>query len=433
MIFLLIGFFIMVVAWRNYKKGFLAFLIFNLFLTTNITVISVPGLPLLSLNVLMPLYFIGLYYIRRKQFYMETLTFPFGIPFKLLLVSWFFSTLFSLVGFGGALSAFIKNIADNIILAWLVWKFLSPKDIPFLIKWLTLAFLVICLYGFYEKAVKSNPLQDYEMTFVDDSSRAIDFQYSGDAIRGQRVQSVFEHPIGGGINWALFIVMSLAFYVKYKVRLSVIQAQLTAIVTLMSILCVFLTNSRGPIVFLFIGCMSLISFRNKRFFRLAVMAVIALVVLAPFLAEFTDIIMSLVLSKAQENIGGSDAELRFEQLAVSIAVMMQSPIVGLGYKFEAFIDPYLLAGLLGLESMWFRILTTFGLLGVVTNCVFAYYSIIKIPRYFKSLPAFYVALAYWVVASLTSVPGMLQYFYFLVYILFLKLTDKYRNIIENKT
>ena len=64
--------------------------------------------------------------------------------------------------------------------------------------------------------------------------------------------------------------------------------------------------------------------------------------------------------------------MRFEQLAAAIELMKLSPIVGLGYKFMNVMHTSLVAALLGLESMWFRILTQFGLLGVVANLYLAY-------------------------------------------------------------
>ena len=62
MIFLIIGLLIIFIAFRNYKKGFYYFLFYKVCLVTNITVISVPGLPLLTLDVFMTLVFIVLFY-----------------------------------------------------------------------------------------------------------------------------------------------------------------------------------------------------------------------------------------------------------------------------------------------------------------------------------------------------------------------------------
>ena len=95
------------------------------------------------------------------------------------------------------------------------------------------------------------------------------------------------------------------------------------------------------------------------------------------------------------------------------------------FEFMNVMNTSLVSALLGLESMWFRILTQFGMLGVVANLYLAYYSLIKMPKLYKSRPLFFLSLAYWVTASLTSVPGMKMYFYYFVLIVFIKMSDFY--------
>ena len=59
-----------------------------------------------------------------------------------------------------------------------------------------------------------------------------------------------------------------------------------------------------------------------------------------------------------------------------------------------------------------------------------YYSLIKVPKLFHSKSVFFISLAYWITASLTSVPGMLMYFYYLIIIIFIKLKPDY-EVIKN--
>ena len=62
MVFILIGFLIIVYALQRFKKGFFIYLAFKLLLVTNITLISMPGIPLLTLEDFMNIFFV-LYYI----------------------------------------------------------------------------------------------------------------------------------------------------------------------------------------------------------------------------------------------------------------------------------------------------------------------------------------------------------------------------------
>lgn len=134
--------------------------------------------------------------------------------------------------------------------------------------------------------------------------------------------------------------------------------------------------------------------------------------------------MSIFDSSYQKRTGGSNMDMRLDQLATSIAIMQESPWVGLGQKFLNVYSGSLAQYLLGMESMWFKILTTYGMLGVVTNLYSAYYFLIKIPKQYHTIPFFFVALAYWVTNSLTSTPGIKIYLYYMVLVIFLKLADQ---------
>lgn len=152
---------------------------------------------------------------------------------------------------------------------------------------------------------------------------------------------------------------------------------------------------------------------------------VGFVIVSPYLADYAANVLSIFDSKAQDEVGGSNAEMRFNQLAAAIALLEQSPFVGFGFKFLNGMNNSLTAALLGMESMWFGILTQFGLLGVAANLFYAYYALWKVPHHYKSKPVFFFSLAYWVVGSLTSVPGMLIYMYYLFIIIFIKLSPQY--------
>lgn len=424
MIFLIIGLLIIFIAFRNYKKGFYYFLFYKVCLVTNITVISVPGLPLLTLDVFMTLVFIVLFYKDRKKLGLDAVPFPYKKPFAWIAVSYFLSTAFAYIGFVGAFSQYVGQMVREFIFTWLMWMVVDRKDTAYLVKGLSLMFLLSCIYAFYEKTIQANPIQEYEMSLVEDASKAISFLYDADSYRGYRVQSFFEHAIGAGINWGMFIVLYFSLTVVYKHKM---KSVLPLVVAILCIPCLFFSNSRGPILFLMIGAMSFIDLKNRKFYKTAVAGVILFLIVSPFLSDYANNLLSIFDQKAQDKVGGSNAEMRFEQLGAAIALMMQSPLVGLGYKFMNELNNHLVNMLLGLESMWFRILTQFGLIGTIANIILAYYSLVKIPKQYKSKPVFFISLAYWTTASLTSVPGMLMYLYYLILIIFIKQSDVYLN------
>lgn len=429
MFFILLGALILITGIFNYKRGFYLFLFYKLVLVTNITVIALPGVPLVTLDVFMTMMFFCLYYRSRNNIQLEQQPFPYKQPFLLIVFSYFLSTVFAYVGFVSAFSQFIGQAICEFAFAWLMWKVIDKDDITYLIKGFTFMLLLSCIYGFYEKLFQNNPIVEYEMSMMSDSDRAIDFLVEDDLNRGYRVQSFFEHAIGGGINWGMFAVFAFSMLWVYRIAIPQKNKFSLLFTAILCIPCIFFANNRGAIVFFFIALLSLVNLKDTKFYFRIIMAVALFLLLAPLFSDYTNNIMSLFDSKAQEKVGGSNAEMRFEQLAAAIELMKMSPIVGLGYKFMNVMHTGLVAALLGLESMWIRILTQFGMLGVVANLYLAYYSLIKIPKLYKSRPLFFFSLAYWVTASLTSVPGMKMYFYYFALIVFIKMSKEYQKTI----
>lgn len=428
MIFTFIGIILIIYSFMNFKKAFLWLLVFKLFLVTNITVVSIPGIPLLKWDMFLISIFFVQYWRNRRHLQTERLSFPYSKPFKFLVVSWFLSTIFAYIGFVGAVSQFIGTVFEELIIVWMMWKLIDvPKDLSFIIKWFSIAFFFISLYGFYEHQLQANPLVEYEATIVGDEDRAVVFTYDADSERGYRVQSVFEHAIGAGINWCLYFIFVCSLWINYQYKFN--GRIFVFISTLLCIPCILFANSRGPILFTMIVLLSVINLKSKKIFYFLIVCLIGIVLFLPLLGDYATNIHSIFDNKAQEEVGGSNAEMRFKQLAAAIALMEQSPIVGLGFKFLNEMNNTLTVALLGMESMWFRILTQFGLLGVIANLYYAYYSLYIIPRHFKSKSVFFLSVAYWLVASATSVPGMLMYMYFLFIIIFIKLSPSYQKMV----
>lgn len=426
MVFTLIGFLIILIGVHNFKKGFYLFLFYKLVLVTNITVISLPGIPLLTLDVFMTMMYFLLYYQKRWAIHIETLPLPYAMPFVLITLSYFLSTIFAYVGFTVAFSQYVGEVVCGFGFVWLMWKVIDINDLDYLVKGFTFMFLLACIYGFYEKLTQSNPIVLYEMTLMGDSDRMIDFLVTDDSFRGYRVQSFFEHAIGGGVNWGMFAAFAFTMLMTYEIQLSNIQKSFLTLTAFLCIPCLFFANNRGSIVFFFVAILAAVNLGKSKFYERFLGVCVLFIIVAPFFTEYTNNILSIFDSNVQEKVGGSNIQMRFDQLAASIEVMKESPFVGLGYKFMNIMKTAQVAALLGLESMWFRILTQFGLLGVVVNLVLAYYSLIKLPLRYKSLPMFFFSLAYWITTSLTSVPGMKMYFYYFVLIIFIKISNVYQ-------
>ncbi len=426
MIFQLIAIIIILYSFKNYKKAFLWFMLYKVFLNTNINFLSIPGIPILSVDDAMIMAFIALYYLKKEKkvtsIYMKGQgKFPFKLPFTLITISWTVSTVFAVSGFGTAVSAYMKNILEYIVMTFLMWRLINTKeDLQFLIRGFTFAFLICGLYELYEVATQSNPLADYESTLVTDASRAVDFgNYEGDEQRGFRAKSVFSHPIGAGINYALYIIITLFFLMRTKLKFKINRVIILG-TCLLSLACIIMTKSRGPYLFMLIGAMAFINMKSRKFYRYAIILALALIIILPYFSDQLDIFTSIFSSQAQEKVGGSDADMRFQQLACAMALMAMSPVYGLGFKYLNEIQNAYTWGLLGGESIWFSVIPQFGIIGIIAYVFMVYWTIIKLPMKYKSFPIFFISLAYWAVNTSTSVPGMQFYLYYLILVLIIK-------------
>ena len=426
MIFLIVGFFIWLYSLKQLKKAFLFFLIFKVFLVTNINVLSIPGLPMLSLDMCLTLWFFFWIFKRRKSGVYCCKKMPYIKPMFFIALVYFLSTLLAVAGFGSAVSAYIKDVCNMILTPWMIWKVVDSKDdFRFVVKGLMIAFLVTCVYGIVERMIQANPLVAYETTLVNDLTKTIDFRYE-DEFRGYRVQSVFEHPIGAGINWAMFAFLVLIILWEKKELYMGVKKTFCVVVFLLCLLCMLFSNCRGPIVFFIVSLFAVVSLKSKRslyamFFLILMGAGMLSVVGDNYLYN----ILSLFDSRYQDKVGGSTAEQRIGQLNAVYALLKQSPLWGLGYKFLNVMSNSTTRALLGLESLWFRILVQFGLFGFLANVYLGIYSLFFIPKKYGIKSIFWFSLAYWITASLTSLPGML--FYFVIFYLIKQSGDAYEN------
>lgn len=426
MIFYLCSFLIILYSFVNFKRGFIVFLAFKLLLVRNITLISIPGIPLLTLDMFMSLLYSFWFFLRKKRYRTAKCSFPYISPGILLIVSWTLSSVFSVAGFSSEISALIGDIANEFLLLIAMWDTLEDKeDFDFLFGLITIVIFASCIYALFEYKMQTNPLQIYEMTLNKDPSKIIDFGYGIDKWRGYHVQSIFEHAITAGIIWALYSVFVMTSIVKYNESLRF--KALSIVTAILCLLAVILTKQRAGIVFFFIAALSFLKPKKKKLYAIFVLIAIGLVFISPYLMDNINILLSIFSQKAQSQVGGSDASMRWEQLYAAFQLFLKSPLFGLGSKFDSVINNQYVRALLGGESIWFSVIPGYGLLGIVSYLYSAYWMVYKVPKYFRSIELFWVSVAYWVVRTLTSVPGMKVYLVYLFFIYFIKKSDRYKS------
>lgn len=432
MVFTAITLLLVLVGLVNFRYGLVFYLTYKLILVTNITLISLPGVPLLTQEMFLTMWFLVLFLFKGKSVRHARTELPFKIPFCLLVASWTLSAVFSVAGLGSELSRLIGNILEDVLLIWMIWEvFESHELFVTLYKCITFAIFMSCIYGFVELALQSNPLIEYESTLLSGDSRSVTYVYDSLA-RGYRINSFFEHAIGAGINWSIYSVFTFWLWIKRDTKdmrgLSGTFMAFALITAFLCVLCIVLTRMRSPLIFFFICCLALIDTRSKRFLGFVFGAVVGILILLPVLSANSQIFASLFSDNAQSQVGGSSLDMRLDQLQTALSLANMSPLFGLGEKYADILPSMLYSGLYGSESIWFQVLPRYGYFGTAIEIFYAIWSIVILPRRYRSRPLFLFSLGYWVTATVTSLPGMKLYLLFLAYFYFIKTSDVYQAV-----
>lgn len=423
MIFYCVGLAIFLYALVNFKNGFMLYSTFKLLLVTNITIISIPGIPLLTLEMFLTLVFILLFFIKGAKYQYAHMPFPYKQPFLILFICWSISSVFGIAGFGAELSNLVKIVAEEIIFIWILWQIIDTKeDFEKIYRYITVIIFLSCIYAFVELSLQINPLRDYEATLNSDESKILLFDYSTEA-RGYRIRSCFEHPIGAGMNWGMYAIFTIWLWINKDKKIW----WLSMITAFLCIPCIILTRMRTPILFTVIVSMCLFNFNRKKFYYVIFAVLIGIGLMHNLIADNIEIFLSFFNKSSQSNIGGSDFSLRIRQMSTAIDLVKLSPIVGLGNKFISVLPETLTGGLYGLESIWLFVIMQYGIIGIISYVIYAIYSIIVIPFRFGSKPMIVFAAAYWIAYTCSSLPGIKLYLYFMIMIYFIKNSQRYRQ------
>ena len=345
---------------------------------------------------------------------------PYMTPLIVMALVRFISCFTALAGFSDQFSRALGYLFHECIEVWIMWQVIeTEKDFKYLIKGCLYVFLLACVYGFYEYFTNTNPLAQYKTTLTAQGFNI----YCVDAFRGYRLMSVFEHPIGAGMTCGLIGVFILTVMVLKKNEIR--NKKLAYVVVAFSMLCVLLSKMRGGILFTLISVFAFMNLRKKKSLYVVGGIAVVAVVMLPLYSDSLNVFLSLFNTKAQEAVGGSNLQMRFEQFIVIKRIMNLSPLAGLGDQFEEYLSSSYLSGALGFESVFFEEMAKHGLLGVGATLLMIFYSVFKIPKQYHSREIMFISLAYWLTYTLTSTPSFRLSLYYFVLFYFIKNTKTY--------
>ena len=396
----------MLYAYNSYKTGFIIFLCYRLFINMNIC-FDISGLPLLTLDMMMQFYFMTLYYVKR-----DTLANVDPFPFR--KVTFFFiavdvlSSIFAIGGFGTAITPALYHITDLILLL-IIWDVLDCTAMQKLIRCLLFVAFIAGVYGIYEKIIGYNPLALYEIQLG--AARAVDWTYLDDA-RGYRVQSIFIHPIGAGINFA-YLSLLFWIYMKYTNISHIERYIITAILILMLLCCLF-ANSRGPIIYLICASLVFINVKRKSTIIIVLLLAVLTILNTSLIVEYKDMLTSIFDVQNKNEYVGSDYNMRLRQFEAALKIFSEYPLLGLGTRGnEYYYDKTVASALLGLESIWIVLMVQKGIMGIAAFVSYVYDIMkTKLPLY-AHRDVCILMIAYIAVNSVTTLPGSYMFLHFL--------------------
>lgn len=399
---------------HDFRKSFLLYVLLKVFLNQNINIINLPGVPLLTMELFMnTCFFVYFIFFQRKIFYNKE-RFPLKIAFILCLTSILISTVFSNVDFLSAITRALRDVINIYLFIYILWSVLRNKeDIVFLIMGFSYIFIILGLYGFYEKFIGANPLIDYQIS-LNPTYNVIQWIYNEERLNFGRVRSAILHPIGFGVY--LSIILSFYFFIQNKFEKFWEQTlYLKIFLFLLCICCLFFTNSRGPMLYLFISVPFAFSFKNPKTYQFMYIGIIGIFFAWNFIEPYFLNIISIYDRSAAFSVGGSTLDMRIYQFKTALNLFSSSPLIGLGIKS---MDNLLnRTGILGGESIWLWLLIERGILGCVSHIILIIY-IAKIGKGEMKYFLWGSTLAWLITTSVTSTPGI-EISFFLTIILIL--------------
>lgn len=429
MILVLMGVMISIYSFFNFKKAFILFLAYQLFVSFGIQLIKVDGFSIPLGTIMSFLFFFELILIERnkKKNKLEPKdeSFPFKTAFILITISRFMTCFTTLGTFSEEFMRAISFILQNIIDVYIAWKvFRTKDDFIYFFKLVTIVFFFACILGYIEYILQYNPYTNYEKSFI---GEGINF-YNAEGIRGYRLTSFFEHPIGAGMNFALYFVVSIYLYIQKEGNIP--YRKLSIITSLICLPLVILSKQRSAIIFLLLISLSLIDLKKKKFYIFLCIAVIGLLLFSPQLSEYSDYLTSSFNEVSQEQVGGSSISMRFMQLDSSFELLKTSPLFGLGEKYNLYLSSYWLKKVLMLESVWLDQMVKHGIFGILAYLVLAKSFIFKVSKKYEIGKVKYILLGFWITYTITTIPSFKLY---LLYILIFYLIRINKENINNES
>lgn len=415
---------------RDFKKSFLIYTALKIILHSGICLkYTAPILTVeFAANIFYFLFFIT---FKRKTYTKDN--FVLAKPFLLIFISYTLSLLFGSLDFIPSFLGVLQVLINEYAFIYILWHVLKTEDdIKFLLRNFIFMFLVISIYGIYEKITQTNPVMDFEIAQFPNKEDVIGKIYLSSEERGGflRVQSFMPISITFGAYCALFVGFYLFYKQKYSSYLSNSGLLKGYILVILLILGLFFSNSRSPIFCFAVVIIPILSLRKIINIPNLILVSLAIVIfydyVEPYFANITSI-----LDPESRDVGGSSIEMRLTQISVALNYFLDSPIIGHGIRSLVQISSKDADKMYGSESIWIWLFVERGLLGVISYLYLFYTVVKKMSFSYNKKFIIFFTLGWILLNTMTTTPGLDISFYLVIMIILYRLEIVRQNKVKH--
>lgn len=348
------------------------------------------------------LFFYALYSRGKKSF----VSFPFLLPFVLSIGSYLISAV---IGYKIAFS--VGKWLEQYFLVLAIWSLFKPigSFCNFCIYNFIAYLLILDVYAVFESITVTNPFISYINSYVYIPQQASNYVRYG-LFRSQSL-TIWTDVMA-------IISSSGAVFLLFAFFKNLVKPNFVLYFTwVLSASAVFISGCRSIILATFFSLGGIIKnlFSIKYVFIVGCLVSSLLFIFSDF---FSQVLESFVHS---DEAGGSDMEMRAVQFAVMFQYWKNAPIFGNGLDYTDFLIDQKV-GLLGAESVIFRLLLDRGIVGFLLYVFLFVYSIVKLYK-MNRIELSSIFIGYFVGRLFTALYGIDEAYMFGYVVLMLKMLE----------
>ena len=377
---LIITIFLILLIFKDFKKGLIVFGTFFFFLK------YIPGVGNMSMFFLCTC---ALFVQALRKHRKLWIAVPHPVLYTSLLMATGWLTTEFVSGYHNFMGWF-NLVICSFVFPWLMWQYIdSPKVLIRFLKAFVISFLIIELYGIFQEITHFNPLFALLNTdYIDDGEGSFRFGVF-------RINSFmgFSSTFGTFSICSFFIFWILknkAVNFDRKLCLPNYKWITYRNLLVLAFIGAYCCATRScyimfVIVLLFISMDKVDTNSTRRFILYTSLLLVGTIV---YIIGFSNIVDSLITS-ISNSAEGSSTDMRENQLEICLYWMRDSPIWGNGRNFIFQVVSHWDEQIFGAESLWFRLLVDYGYVGCITYILWVlsiFVVLWKYNRYYIAVP-----------------------------------------------